>query len=444
MTPDLECLFSFLRFASVSTDPGQAGEVQACAHWLVELLQGQGLLAETVATSGHPLVLARNGHRAGRRSVLIYGHYDVQPVDPLELWETSPFEPVLKGGKIFARGATDNKGQMMAHVLGVGKLLAAEPDLPLNLTLLFEGEEEVGSQSLHQYLKEKKEELACDVVVVSDTGMIAPGVPTMGYGLRGITALEGRVRGPARDVHSGVYGGAIANPATVAARLLASLHDKEGRVAVDGFYDEVQPLHDWERALWDQLPDGDQEVREATGVSELFGESGFSSYERLWARPTLEVNGLGGGYQGPGSKTIVPAEAFFKLSARLVPNQSPDEIFGKIQKHLEANCPGGVDLHLEQGHGGQPYLGDPQSEYGKAAQEALGRVFGKEPMLIREGGSIPIIQAFQEELGADSLMLGLALPDAQIHSPNESFHLENFEKGMQLSQEVLRGLAALP
>lgn len=442
MTPALEDLFSVLRFASISTDSKHAPDVRACAQWYVDKFTAMGLSVELCETAKHPIVLAKNEARPGRKTVLIYGHYDVQPVDPLNLWDTEPFEPVIRDGKIWARGATDNKGQHMAHLLGVEKTLQEKGELPVNLIFLLEGEEEIGSPNLPAFLEERKEELACDVIAVSDTGMVAKGIPTLGYGLRGITCCEVQITGPARDLHSGVYGGAVANPATAAARLVASLHNDEGRVAVAGFYDEVEPLADWEREMWSQIPGVTREdILAVTGSEELFGEVGYSSAERIWARPTCEVNGLWGGYQGEGSKTVLPSEAFFKLSCRLVPAQDPEVVLEKVRAHLELHLPPGVKMEFTKGHSGKAYVCDPHSPNGKAAQEALEEVFGRKPVLIREGGSIPIIQSMKEILKVDTLMLGLALPDCQIHSPNENFTVENFEAGIRLNQVLLEKIA---
>lgn len=443
MTPALEDLFAVLRFPSISTDSNHADDVRACANWYVQKFESMGLSVELCETAKHPIVLARNEKVAGRKTVLIYGHYDVQPVDPLELWESAPFEPVIKEGKIWARGATDNKGQHMAHLLGVEETLKEKGELPVNLIFLLEGEEEIGSPHLPAFLEERKEELACDVIAVSDTGMVAPGVPTLGYGLRGITCCEVKITGPSKDLHSGVYGGAVANPATAAARLIGSLHEANGEVAVAGFYEEVKPLADWEREMWSTVPGMSREdILGVTGSPDLFGEEGYSSAERLWGRPTCEVNGMWGGYQGEGSKTVLPAEAGFKLSCRLVPDQDPEVILEKVKKHLEGHLPAGVQMEFEPGHSGKAYVADPHSEEGKAAQEALREVFEKDPVLIREGGSIPIIQSMKEILGTDTLMLGLALPDCQIHSPNENFTVENFEAGIRLSRVLLEKLGS--
>ena len=442
MTHELENLFSFLRFPSVSTDSRHAGDVRACAEWLITKLASIGLTTELHETPMHPVVIARNEHVAGRRTVLIYGHYDVQPVDPLSLWTSDPFEPVIREGRIWARGATDNKGQMMAHVLGVEKTLRENRELPVNLIFLFEGEEEIGSPSLASFLQRHRDELKCDVIAISDTGMVAPGVPTLGYGLRGVACCEVILRGPKGDLHSGLFGGAVANPATAIARLISTLHSLDGRVAIEGFYDQVRPLEAWEREMWSHVPGvSDAEFLAVTGSPSLHGEPGFTSAERLWARPTAEVNGIGGGYQGEGSKTVIPAEAFAKLSFRLVPDQSPKDIMEKVQRHLESQCPPGVEVEVRVGHDGKPYVTDPNSKFGLAAQAALRSSFNAEPVLIREGGSIPIVQTFREILGSDTLLLGLALSDAQIHAPNENFPIENFEAGIRLNQFLLKELA---
>jgi acetylornithine deacetylase/succinyl-diaminopimelate desuccinylase-like protein len=441
-TPELEDLFSFLRFPSISTDSNHAGDVRACAEWLIAKLGGMGLTTELHETPKHPVVVARNLPIAGRRTVLIYGHYDVQPVDPLALWTSDPFDPVIREGRILARGAADNKGQMLAHVLGVEKTLREHGELPVNLIFLFEGEEEIGSPNLATFLRDHRAELECDIIAISDTGMVAPGVPTLGYGLRGLTCCEVILRGPKRDLHSGLFGGIVANPASAMARLVASLHGLGGEVTINGFYDQVRPLEPWERKMGATLPGvSDADYLAVTGSPGLFGEPGYSSSERIWARPTAEVNGMGSGYQGEGSKTVIPAEAFVKLSFRLVPDQCPQDIMEKVKKHLESHCPPGVEIEIQPGHDGKPYVTDPNSKDGLAAQKALRRAFGAEPVLIREGGSIPIVQTFRDILGVDTLLLGLALSDARIHSPNENFPVANFEAGIRLNQALLEELA---
>lgn len=443
MTPELQDLFAFLSFPSVSTDSNHKSDVRGCANWIVGKLSAAGLDTQLHETPGNPIVVARNTHKPNRKTVLIYGHYDVQPVDPLHLWDSPPFAPEIRDGKIWARGSTDNKGQMLAHILGVEKTLAEKGELPVNIILLFEGEEEIGSPNLAPFLEKHKAELACDIIAISDTGMVAPNTGTLGYGLRGIACCEVKITGPARDLHSGLFGGAVANPATAIARLVSSLHLPDGTVAIEGFYDDVRPLEAWEREMWAKVPGvSDEDYLKVTGSPATFGEPGYNSAERVFARPTAEVNGIGGGYQGEGSKTVIPAEAFVKFSFRLVPDQDPKTILQQVKAHLEKHCPPGVNLEIEIGHDGKPYACDPHSDFGKAAQRALKRTFPGEPMLIREGGSIPIVQAFRDILGVDTLLLGLALADAQIHSPNENFPIENFEAGIRLNQALLEELAA--
>ena len=441
-SPHLDDLFAFIRFPSVSTEPRHAGDVAKCADWLVAKLTAIGLKAELHPTKGHPIVTARNEHKPDRRTVMIYGHYDVQPVEPLAEWTSPPFEPVVRDGIIYARGSTDNKGQILAHILGVGETLREKGELPVNLIFLIEGEEEVGSQHLAEFLTANREALGCDIIAISDTGMIAPRTPTFTYGLRGIAAMEVRLHGPTIDLHSGIYGGTVANPATAIARLVATLLDAHGRVAVAGFYDGVAPLQEWERDAWARLPFGEKELLFVTGAAHPFGEEGYTSLERAWARPTAEVNGIGGGFQGTGSKTVIPREAFAKLTFRLVPNQRPSDILLKVCNHLIAHCPSGVRLQIESGHTGDPYATDPHSTDGKAAQRALAASFpGADLALIREGGSIPIVTTFRQILGVETLLLGLALPDCRAHAPDETFPVENFEAGIRLNQALLEELA---
>lgn len=439
--PGLDDLLTCLRFPSVSTDSLRRDDTRACAEWLLSKVRGMGLTGELRETPGHPVLLAKNKHITGRRTVLLYGHYDVQPAEPLNEWKSPAFEPTIRDGRIYCRGATDNKGQLMAHVQGLAETLAKHADLPVNLIVLFEGEEEIGSPNLKPFLETNRDELKCDLVAISDTGMVAPGVGTFTYGLRGIACLEAFVRGPSIDLHSGIFGGAVANPVTAVARLTATLHNAEGKVAVEGFYDGVREIAEWEREAWAALGDGDAEMLQLTGSPSLFGEPGYTERERRWARPTIEVNGIGGGYQGEGSKTVIGREAFVKLSCRLVPDQDPDEVLKKVEAHLHAHLPKGVRLEVVPGHTGMPYIMDPHSPLGTAAQRALKKVFGENVALIREGGSIPIVQAFKDVLGVDTLLLGLALPDCQAHAPNENFPIENFAAGVRLNQALLAELA---
>jgi acetylornithine deacetylase/succinyl-diaminopimelate desuccinylase-like protein len=438
--PHLNDLLEFLRFPSVSTQSVHASDMVACATWIREKFLKIGLEAKICETGGHPAVIAHTVHDPAKRTVLIYGHYDVQPPEPLEEWKSPPFEPEIRDGRIFARGATDNKGQILAHILGMGEILARGETPPVNVTFLVEGEEETGSEHLEAFLESHRAELACDVIVISDTGMAAHAHPTLTYALRGIAALECVLTGPSQDLHSGVFGGAVTNPATALARLVATLHDADGRVAIPGFYDAVQPLADWERQAADALPITEEQLRQLTGVPALAGEPGYSSIERIGARPTVEVNGLGGGYQGEGTKTVLPREAFAKLTMRLVPQQDPATILQLVGDHLKAHCPDTVRIQITGGHCGEAYFMDPNHPDGLAARRALKEVFGCEPSLMREGGSIPIVTTFKNILGADSLLLALASPDCCAHSPNENFPIENFHTGIRLHQAVLREL----
>jgi acetylornithine deacetylase/succinyl-diaminopimelate desuccinylase-like protein len=434
----LEDYFAFLRFPTVSAQCQHRPDMLACAEWLRAKLAGAGLTAGICPTPGHPVVLAHNEKKAGRPTVLIYGHYDVQPPEPLELWNSPPFEPTVKDGIVTARGSTDNKGQILAHILGVEEILKRGAELPVNVIFLIEGEEEIGSPNLAPFLQANRERLACDGVVISDTGMVGPGVPTLTYALRGISCLEVVLRGPSVDLHSGVYGGAVDNPARVLASILAKLHDADGRVTVPGFYDAVDPLEAWEREAWAKLPFGDEALRKLTGAPKLRAEAGYTPIEAIWGRPTLEINGLTSGYQGEGSKTVLPAEARAKISCRLVPRQDPGVIFKQVSAWLKELCPSTVTMTIEEQHGGEPYLTSPQSGWGPAAIRALAKAWGRADVAtMREGGSIPIVADFRRILGADTYLLGLALPDCAAHSPNETFPLENLAAGIRLNQALL-------
>ncbi len=440
-TTPLEDLFQFLRFASISTDPAYTADLRNCAEWVRAKFAAIGLNASLYETPGHPIVLARTTPDPSKKTVLIYGHYDVQPVDPLDLWHSPPFEPVLQNGLVTARGSTDNKGQILSHIRGVQSLLE-EGALPVNVIFLVEGEEEIGSTNLEPFLREHAQQLKCDVVVVSDTGMVGPGIPTFTYGLRGLAALEIEVIGPKMDLHSGMFGGAVLNPATALARLLSTLHDDQGTIQVDGFFDEVLPLEDWERSAWAALPAMDETLREVTGVPALRPEPGYTATESIAGRPTIEINGMISGYTGVGTKTVLPSRASAKMTCRLVPKQNPASVLDALEKHLHKHVPEAVRLVLTRGHGAVAYHTDPHSAYGKAAQRALKSTWQREPALVREGGSIPIVQSFKDTLGVDTLLLGLALPDCRAHSPNETFPLENLERGITLNRELLRELAA--
>lgn len=439
---DLDILCEFLRFRSVSTKPELALEMRSCAEWLTRLLSENGFSAELADTGGHPAVVARGPDVPGKPTVLIYGHYDVQPEDPADAWTTPAFEPAIRNRRVFARGATDNKGQILAHVLGAIHTLREEGTLPVNLIFLIEGEEEVGSVNLDDFIRARRSELRCDIIAVSDTGMVAENHPTLTLSLRGIAAMEVIVRGPSTDLHSGIFGGAVVNPAAALVAMLARLHDHRGRVAVPGFYDDVLPPDPAERAALAGLPVTESDLLRETGAPALGGEEGYTAAERIGMRPTAEINGLTSGYQGAGTKTVLPSVASAKLTFRLVPNQKPDRVLNLVEIHLQSLLPRGVEMELIRGHGGLPYIVDLKSPWTAAALRALQETFGREPALVREGGSIPIVQSFRELLGTDTLLLGLAAPDCKAHAPDENFPIESFEAGIRLHRALLRELAA--
>lgn len=436
-------LCDYVRFPSVSAQPQHRGDMKACAKWLTKHCAKIGLAARLCPTRGHPIVLAKTRRSGtGRRPhFLVYGHYDVQPPEPFELWKSPPFEPRIEGRSLFARGASDNKGQHLAHLNAVEAYLRTGTELPCDLTFVIEGEEEVGSKSLARFLKEHRAELRCDAVVISDTGMPGPDCPALTYALRGIAAFEITLRGPSRDLHSGIFGGSVDNPAMVLCQVLGRLRDKDGRVAIPGFYDKVRPLSAFERRQFARLPFTQREYQRLLGVPKLFGEKGYTPFEQRAARPTLEINGLTSGYQGEGSKTIVPAWARAKITARLVPDQSPSRIIRLVLRRLKKLCPPTVRMEIASGHGAEPYLVSPGGPHAQAALRALKSAFGREPVLMREGGSIPIVNDFKTILGADTLLLGLALPDDNAHSPNEKFNLDCFAKGQRMSAHLWRELS---
>ena len=440
----LEELMAYLRIPSVSAQSGHRQDVQRCAQWLKEHCESIGLKTRLIPTQGHPIVLARTPRRARSKKphFMVYGHYDVQPPEPFDLWTSPPFEPRIQGDNLFARGSTDNKGQHFVHLKAVEAYLKTGQELPCDISFLIEGEEEVGSECLTPALQKLKPELDVAAVVVSDNGMPSLKHPALTYGLRGVTACELTLIGPNRDLHSGIYGGAVDNPAMVLCQMLAQLRDAQGRVKVPGFYDDVQPLSRLERAQARKFPLKDSVMARALGVRSLFGEKGFLTVEQRAARPTLEINGLTSGYQGEGSKTIIPSKASAKITCRLVPNQDPKKILRLLKKHLQSICPKTMRLHFEAGHSGKAYLTAPDGPFAKAALDALEMAFGHQPILMREGGSIPIVNEFKQVLGVDTLLLGLGLPDDNAHSPNEKMSLTAFTKGMHMSAELWQNLAA--
>jgi len=436
-------LSAYLRFPSVSAQPQHQGDLRDCADWLAAHCRQIGLEAEVCPTDGHPIVLARTPRTPGTRKphYVVYGHFDVQPPEPLELWQSPPFEPRIVGRNLYARGSTDNKGQNFAHLKAVEAYLKTGTPLPCDLTFVIEGEEEVGSANLDKFLSQRRQELKCEAFVISDTGMPSLKHPALTYGLRGIVAFEITLTGPARDLHSGIFGGAVDNPALALAELLGKVRDSRGRIRIPGFYDGVLPLTKYEREQGKRYPITDAQLKKLVGVPQLFGEHGFTATEQRSARPTFEINGLTSGYQGEGSKTIVPSWARAKITCRLVPNQDPAKIRRAVSAWLKQHCPPTVRLKIEAGHGAEAYHFSPTGKPAQAALRALAMAFGHPPVLMREGGSIPIVNQFKKILGADSLLLGLGLPDDNAHSPNEKFSLDCFEKGQLLGVHLWQELA---
>jgi acetylornithine deacetylase/succinyl-diaminopimelate desuccinylase-like protein len=452
----IEELCSYVRFPSVSAQPKHKADLNACAEWVVRRAQAAGLDASLNRTKGHPIVIAKtparqsNGNRQNaaqkrirRPHFVIYGHYDVQPAEPFELWKTPPFEPRIQGSSLFARGASDNKGQNLAHLIAVEAYLKTNTELPCDITFIIEGEEEVGSSSLATFLKAHRQELGCDAIVISDTGMPDKKHPALTYALRGICAFEIIIHGPNRDLHSGIFGGTVDNPAMALSQMLAKLRDKNGKVTIPGFYDDVDALSAYERKQFARFPFKSADYCKFLGVPTLFGEKGFTPLEQRSARPTLELNGLTSGYQGEGSKTIVPAWARAKITTRLVPHQDPQRIIQLVRKHLEKICPRTVRMEIKSGHGAEPYLVSPKGAHVQAALRALRAAFDREPVLMREGGSIPIVNDFKRILKADALLLGLALPDDNAHSPNEKFDLDCFKRGQLMSAYLWQELSRI-
>lgn len=434
-------LQDLLRIPSVSADSAFKEHMSAAAEFVCNKLSTAGLSAEIVPTDGHPIVYGEWTQAEGAPTVLIYGHYDVQPPDPVDKWTTPPFEPDIRDGRIWARGATDDKGQVWTHVLSVAAWLQVTGSLPVNVKFVIEGEEEVGSDNLDGFLKDNREKLACDVAVISDTAQYAKGIPAITYGLRGILACEVTLTGPNRDLHSGVFGGAVANPVNVLCELIASLHDDQGRITVPGFYDDVMPLTDEERAQFAALPFDETAWLADLGTDAGVGEAGYTATERRWARPTCDVNGIFGGYTGEGPKTIVPSTATAKITCRLVPDQDPHKLTEALRQHLVENLPPGVTMEFSTQHGGSPSMADLGSPYMAAARKAIEQAFGTAPVLIREGGSIPVVASLDETLGVETLLLGWGQNSDNLHSPDEHFSIEDFHRGTLASACLWQELA---
>jgi len=428
----LDELQSFLRIPSVSTLPEHAGDCRRAAELLITELRRIGMEnVRLIETEGHPLVYADWLHAPGKPTALCYGHYDVQPPDPLDEWLSPPFEPTVRNGNLYARGAVDDKGQVWAQIKALESLLATNKTLPLNVRVLLEGEEEVGGEGIADYVAQKPPELKSDFALVSDTELFAPGLPTLCVGLRGMIYTEIEVRGAKSDLHSGMYGGAAPNPFIALAQIVARLKDENGHILIPGFYDGIIPPSPEELAAWKSLPFNEEHYRIAeVGSRQLVGEDGFSVLERTWARPTLDVHGMPGGFVGAGAKTVIPAKAQAKISMRLVPGMTPAKSYAQYRSYVEQITPAGVDVEVRLIHTGDPCLIPVNNRYIQAATRALHEVWGKDTVFIRSGGSIPIVGDFDRHLGLPSVMMGFGLPDDNIHAPNEKFHIRNFELGI--------------
>jgi acetylornithine deacetylase/succinyl-diaminopimelate desuccinylase-like protein len=431
LPPLREELFEFLRIPSVSARSEHREDTRRAGTWVVERLRRAGLDAELIETEGHPVALGEwRGAGPDAPTLLVYGHYDVQPAEPLDLWSSPPFEPTVRDGRIYARGVADDKGQLFLHLAALELLLRERGTLPVNVVVLAEGEEEIGSPHLLPLVERYRERLAADAVVISDSAMFADGLPSLLFSLRGLAYAEIRLRGARSDLHSGSYGGAVPNPATALARIVATLHDDRGRVAIPGFYDEVVEWDAEVRAGIASLPFSDEAFREAVGAPGLSGEAGFSTLERLWIRPTCEVNGLLSGYTGEGAKTVLPAEAMAKVSFRLVPDQDPGRVIELLRDHVRRAAPDGLEVEVRKLQGGRPWRARPEGPVFEAARDALEEAFGVAPVLTGEGGSIPIVPDLERILGARAVLLGFALPGANMHAPDEWFPEAHLELGI--------------
>jgi acetylornithine deacetylase/succinyl-diaminopimelate desuccinylase-like protein len=441
----LEELKDFIRIPSISTDPAYKGDVLRAGEFLAGKLREAGLTAELIKTPGHPLVYAEWLGAPGKPTVLFYGHYDVQPPDPVELWRHPPFEPTEEGDKLVARGATDDKGQSYAQVKGVTALLRERGKLPVNVKFLVEGEEESGGESIDRYVREDGgKRLAADVIIVSDTALFAPGQPSLIYGLKGLAYMEIKVNGPNRDLHSGTYGGGVRNPLNALASILAQLRDvKTGKILIPGFYDDVRPLEAWEREEWAKLPFDEQEYKRDLGIFDVHGEEGYTTRERTWGRPTCDINGIFGGYMGKGAKTVLPSWGGAKVSMRLVADQDPKKLAELFTKYVQSIAPSGVTVEVEYLHGADPVAIDASGPVADSAMEAMAEIWGARPVRIREGGSIPIVSTFNQVIGAPVLLLGFGLNDDALHSPNEKFNISHFYKGIRSIARMLDRLGEL-
>jgi acetylornithine deacetylase/succinyl-diaminopimelate desuccinylase-like protein len=435
-------LKQYLAIPSISALPEHTADVRRAAEWTADALRNAGMQnVRLIDTPGNPVVYGDWLNAPDKPTILFYGHYDVQPVDPVNLWTSPPFEATVRDGEIYARGAADDKGQVFMHIKAIEAYLKQGGSLPVNIKFFIEGEEEVGSKHLDGFVRDHKDDLKADVVVISDTTMFDRGVPSICYSLRGLAYFQIDVRGSKSDLHSGVFGGAVANPAIVLAQILAQMKDRGGRIKIPGFYDDVRPLSDEERAEWKKLPFNETRYRKDLGVPKLFGESGYTTLERVWARPTLDVNGLYSGFTGEGAKTVLPATAMAKVSMRLVPNQDPEKIGDLFEAYVRKLAPKTVDVKITRMHGGKPWMTEFDNKFVRAAGKAIEQGFGKSPVFVREGGSIPVVATFERELGIPSVLFGVGLPDENAHAPDEKLDLGNFHNGIIASAFLYQEIA---
>ncbi|MDZ7765314.1 MAG: dipeptidase [Melioribacteraceae bacterium] len=437
-------LVDYLKIPSISTTAAHKKDLKTCAKFVSDKLKAAGMKkVKIIPTEGHPLVYAEKIHDPKLPTVLIYGHYDVQPVDPLDLWKSPPFEPVIKGGKIWARGANDNKGQNLVHIKSVEAFAKTGTELPVNIKYIIEGEEEIGSPNLDKFLKKNRAMLSCDAVLISDTSMYAPGLPTINYGLRGLCYMEIEVTGPNRDLHSGTFGGTVANPINILAEMISKLQDKNGKITIPGFYKNVKRLTPKEKENYKKLKFSEAEYKKELGIKEVKGEKGYSTLERMSGRPTLDCNGIYGGFTEEGAKTVLPSKATAKISMRLVPDQTPKEIAKLFTKYINEITPKSVSIKVKELHGGLPIVVSLDHPAMEAASKATSKAFGKKTVYTREGGSIPIVVEFAKQLKAPTILMGLGLDTDNIHSPNEHFSLSSFKKGILASAYFFDEMAKL-
>lgn len=442
-TTNVERLKDFLRIPSISTDPEKKAETRKAAEWVLKLFTDAGIKAEMIETKRHPAILADSGAEEGGPTVLVYGHYDVQPTGDEKLWHSSPFEPTLRNGDIFARGSADDKGQVLSHMIAAEAWMKVAKKMPIRVKFLIEGEEEIGSPNLDEVITKNKDRLACDYVVLSDTPKFDKSTPAITYGTKGLIYKEIVVHGPKQNLHSGSYGGTLTNPGNALAVIIASLRDKDNRVTIPGFYDDVRPISDEERKKMAALPFDEKAYLAGMGAPSLEGEKGYTTLERRGARPTLDVNGLGGGYMGEGASTVIPAKVFGKVSMRIVPDQDPEKISAAFEKAVRAAAPPGVRVEILDHSKAPAYVATMGTPGMNAATEALKLAFGKAPVFIREGGTLPILPLFKKVLGADSIMMGFCMPDCNAHGPNEFFAVDDFHKGARAAAYFVDQLATI-